>query len=307
MASVLDCPPVLVVFFNRPDVLRKNIQALSTIRPARLFFACDGPRAGVSADSIRIAECIRVVEVSVDWACSVDTFYADTNQGCDDWVPKAVSWFFSRVDAGIILEDDCVIDSGFAGFAAELLKKYRDKPEVMNISAANFQRQTWGDGDYYYSVYPANWGWATWARAWKHYSQTLIDFDEFVCHEGGLDKTIDGGQLRFWRRFYRGLHSGRFTFWDAKWVFSIWRQGGVSITPNMNLVTNIGYGEAATHTKNLTSEMLRPIAPVDFPLSHPSGFLGPCRQADAFLYESRYRPRILARLAGLVKKILRLE
>jgi len=30
---------------------------------------------------------------------------------------------------------------------------------------------------------------------------------------------------------------------------SIWHKGGLSVTPNVNLVSNIGFGEDATHTK----------------------------------------------------------
>ena len=137
------CPPVLVVFFNRPDVLRQNLRALSRIAPRHMFLACDGPREGVRIDRSRVEECQRLALEMVDWDCNVETLFAERNHGCDAWVPNAVSWFFSRVEAGIILEDDCVIDDGFARFAAELLEKYRDEPRVMNISAANFQNKVW--------------------------------------------------------------------------------------------------------------------------------------------------------------------
>ena len=46
------------------------------------------------------------------------------------------------------------------------------------------------------------------------------------------------------------LAKNKINFWDAKWYFSIWMQKGISITPNINLVRNIGFGNDATHTKD---------------------------------------------------------
>jgi len=38
--------------------------------------------------------------------------------------------------------------------------------------------------------------------------------------------------------------------WDYQLTFSIWKNKGVSIIPNVNLVTNIGFDDMATHTIN---------------------------------------------------------
>lgn len=300
------CPPILVVFFNRPDVLRLNLQALSRIAPRQMFFACDGPRSSVPVDSSRVEECRRIAREMVDWDCSVETLYADSNHGCDSWIPKAVSWFFSRVDAGIILEDDCVIDSGFARYAAELLEKFRDDPRVMSISAANFQDRTWGEGDYYFSVYPSNWGWATWARAWKAYDSQLDRVEIFIKSPGFSSLIPNSAQRRYWVRFYRALRSGKYTFWDSKWVLSIWAAGGLAVGPNQNMVTNVGFGEDATHTKHDQSRLQREIRHPTFPLRHPHTDLVPCVAADTKHFKVIYRPRLLARLWQLKHLVSRL-
>jgi FkbM family methyltransferase len=45
--------------------------------------------------------------------------------------------------------------------------------------------------------------------------------------------------------------------WDIQWHFAIIKNKGLSITPNTNLVKNIGFGEDATHTKRIENWNLR--------------------------------------------------
>lgn len=299
------CPPILLVFFNRPDVLRKNIQALSHIAPRQLFLAGDGQRQGVPTDRRLIEECRCIAEQIVDWDCNVETLFADCNYGCDDWVPKAITWFFSKVESGIILEDDCIIDDGFVRFASELLEKYKDEHRVMNISAANFQDRVWGDGDYYFSLYPANWGWASWARAWRVYDGHLERIERFMKEPGGLTSLItDSEQRRYWTRFYKMLLKGKYTFWDAKWLLSMWCSKGVSITPNGNLVRNIGFGVDATHTKDMSDGVQLEIEDIGDVIAHPFQGLEVCAGADRYLFESRYRPKLSARVRSLMARML---
>ncbi len=296
-----DCPPVLVVFFNRPDVLRQNLRALSRIGPRQLFLACDGPREGVPTDHTRVEECQRLALEMVDWDCVVETMFAVRNHGCDSWVPEAVSWFFSRVDSGIILEDDCVIDHGFARFAAELLDKYRDEPRVMNISAANFQNKIWGEADYYFSAYPSNWGWASWARAWRAYDGQLDRVECFIKTPRFASLITNRTQRRFWMRFYKALRAGERTFWDAKWLLSIWASDGVSITPNMNLVRNVGFGDDATHTKDKSDAVVMTINDLPRELIHPVTSYDISVEADKYLFSLRYKPKLYARAKNLFR------
>ena len=39
--------------------------------------------------------------------------------------------------------------------------------------------------------------------------------------------------------------------WDYQWIFTIWNNNGFCITPNYNLISNIGFDDSGTHTKNV--------------------------------------------------------
>jgi hypothetical protein len=79
----------------------------------------------------------RHVFSGIDWPCEVRTQFQDGNLGCKRGVGTAIDWFLSEVDAGIIVEDDCVPTMDFFRFCAELLDRYRDAAEVMMIGGHN--------------------------------------------------------------------------------------------------------------------------------------------------------------------------
>jgi len=298
--------PTLVIFFNRPKILVHQIISLKKNKPRDMYFAADGPRQNTFSDIYNLKECKKIVSEMVDWDCDLHFLYEEINYGCDYFVPKAIDWFFSNVDCGIILEDDCLISSDFYRFSGELLERYRDNDRVMNISSANFQIKSWGEADYYYSAYPANWGWATWARAWKKFSPDMSGLNQFLSNEDLFEKIVPNPNHRkFWTYFFEGLKSGKYTFWDAKWVYSIWKNDGVSIAPNINMVSNIGYGDSATHTKNKDAGMDRAYGILGELILHPPDKIQVCYEADLFLFKTRYKPTIKGRFQKLLKMIFR--
>ena len=292
--------PILVIFFNRPTILASLLQSLEKFKPTELFFACDGARSDV--DQANIMACINIIKEKISWVCTVKTYSSEKNYGCDTFVPKAIDWFFSQVESGIILEDDCLISEEFYMFASELIIKYFNDHRVMNISAPNFQLQKWGVADYYFSIYPLNWGWATWRRAWNLYDASLKDID-ILYGQFNFPDSFNLEEKRYWVRFFRGLHAGKYTYWDAKWVYSMWKNGGISISPNVNLSSNIGFGESATHTKKKLYKHNLPIEKIQKPLRHPSDVKCSYPDADRFQFLNSYRPTWIGRFNAFVAKV----
>ena len=94
-------------------------------------------------------------------------------------VSSAIDWFFSQVEEGIILEDDCLPDQSFFPFCEKLLCYYRNDTRVMMIGGLNYVSGLEIKESYYFSKYYAIWGWATWKRAWRLYDKKLSGWPEF--------------------------------------------------------------------------------------------------------------------------------
>ena len=77
------------------------------------------------------------------------------------------------------------------------------------------------------------------------------------------------GLIKFWKKFFLRLQNSEVTYWDAKWIYSIWMKNALSITPNVNLVKNIGFGVDATHTKASHDVPQLEILGLTLPILHP--------------------------------------
>ncbi len=235
--------PVLLLGFNRPDKLRKVIEPLRSIRPQRVFVSVDGPRAGKAGEAERCRATQQVAEAEIDWPCAKTFLFRPQNLGCRAAVSGAITWAFEQVDELIIIEDDCVIDPSFVTMCRVLLDRHRDDTRIWNVAAVNFQQGIQrGDGDYYASKYPHCWGWATWKRAWGHYTDDMTSLSP--CDE----RHSNPQERDYWQLIFDKCVNGKVDSWAYRWVFSCWKQGGLTLLPNVNLVSNIGFDEEATHT-----------------------------------------------------------
>ena len=263
-------PPVLVLAFNRPDTARRVFEVLRVARPDALYFAVDGARTGKHEESERVAQVQSLVEM-IDWKCEVKTLFRKTNLGCKIAVSEAISWFFDQEEAGVILEDDCLAHPSFITFAGELLERYRDDERVMLISGNNFQfgRRRTSDS-YYFSRYNHIWGWASWRRSWKLYDHGMKAWPAVRDGKWLEDILGDSRAAAYWARIFDTTFHERNTSWAYRWTFSCWINDGLSILPNINLVSNIGFGSEATHTFDGESPIANlPLAEMSFPLQHP--------------------------------------
>ena len=111
---------VLILFFNRPEVLKPVFDEVRKAQPARLFLYQDGPRG--ERDMPGIEACRKIME-QVDWPCEVHRMFQEKNYGCDPSEFISQRWAFSQVDKCIVLEDDDVPTQSFFRFCKEMLDR----------------------------------------------------------------------------------------------------------------------------------------------------------------------------------------
>jgi hypothetical protein len=283
--------PVLFLVFNRPDTTKKVLERIREIRPSKLFVAADGPRAGKKDENEKCEEVRNIILKGVDWPCEVKTLFRDSNLGCGHAVSGAITWFFENVEEGIILEDDTLPDLSFFNFCKTLLEKYRNDDKIKMIGGNNFQSGKWrGDGSYYFSAYSHIWGWAAWRRTWREYDFTLSGHDDVTIVKA-LDQYFSDKKIKkHWLEVFHQLQSGKFDTWDLQLLFCILKKGGKTIIPNVNLVTNIGFGMGATHTAN-KNDVLSDIPHESLDkIVHPKN-IAINEDADAFTFHNFFQPR----------------
>jgi hypothetical protein len=261
--------PILLVIYNRPDNTRRVVEALRPIRPTQLFVAADGPRPNCPED-LEKCPLARQAATVIDWPCDVKTRFLEGNVGCGPAVSSAITWFFEHVEHGVILEDDCIPHPDFFPFCGELFERYAGDQRIMRITGLSPYPVRNYPYDYHFSQRFHCSGWGTWCRAWKHFSYEMAAIDETEFLE--MVRTYYPFHFRRKRRLekFRQARSGLLKTWAFRWEVACYAQNGLTIVPERNLITNIGFGEGATHTQSANPVFGNLEAhPLKFPLRHP--------------------------------------
>jgi hypothetical protein len=261
--------PVAFIIFNRPDTTKRVFAEIAKARPPKLLIIADGPRENHPGEAEKCAA-VRAIVDDVNWDCEVLTNYSDVNLGCKRRVSRGLNWVFDTVDEAIILEDDCLPHPTFFRFCEEMLKKYRYDERIAMISGDNFQFGRKRTGySYYFSRYSHIWGWASWRRAWGNYDIDMKLWPEIRDGDWLEDLLGDKKSVWYWRYIFKNVYEGKTDTWDYQWTFSCWIQSALTVIPNVNLVSNIGFDAKAEHTKVKDKFAGIETEPMSYPISHP--------------------------------------
>jgi hypothetical protein len=297
--------PVAFIIFNRPDTTERVFAEIARARPPKLLVVGDGPRNNREGEAEKVAAARAIID-RVDWPCEVVTNYSEANLGCKIRVSSGLDWVFEQVPEAIILEDDCLPHPTFFRFCEELLERYRDDQRIGMISGDNFQfGLTINHDSYYFSNFNHIWGWASWRSRWQHdYDVQMKSWPQ--VRDGGrlMDWVIDKYERDALKDTFERVYQGGIDTWDYQWAFASRLNGRMAVMPNVNLISNIGFGADATHTtgENEFSNML--VSPINFPLKHPTMFFV-SRLLDGNFAKRAAQNSLKHRIKSALKKFLK--
>jgi len=287
--------PIVFLIYNRPALTARVFSLIRQLQPARLLVVADGPKLDRPADAEACAETRAVID-QMDWDCQLERNYSDVNLGCARRVSSGLDWAFSLVETAIILEDDCVPEPSFVGVAVLGEDRYRDDQRIMAIAGNNYQfGRCRLSTSYYFSRYNHCWGWATWRRAWQHFDYEMRLWPS-VRDQGWLYDILQSQTAsQVWRTAFQRTYDGVYDSWAYRWTLACWLQSGLSILPNVNLVSNVGFDAGGTHNRrrNIMAEMST--QPLTLPLQHPPYVIRDAR-ADEFTQNILFSTQFIHRV-----------
>lgn len=243
--------PILLLVFNRPEQTALVFKKICDLKPAKLYIAADGARENQNGELEKCLES-RYILNKIDWDCKVYTLFRETNLGCRVAVSSALDWFFDLEVEGIVLEDDCLPHADFFTFCEIMLEKYRYDTRIGHISGSNFQfgKHRGGDSSYYYSRLTHVWGWASWRRVWKGYDVDMKSFPTFKSSQKLGSISGYSEFYEYWLSNFESVYMKLVNTWDIQLSYHNLINNSLSIMPNVNLISNIGFTDDATHTKH---------------------------------------------------------
>ncbi len=260
-----------MLLYNRADLAEKQLNyIIQELKAPKVYIAIDGPKAN-QVDQKNVAEVLEVAKKARKQAprgCEVIISSSESNLGCKRGVLKAVDWFFSKEPEGIIIEDDCVPEPSFFQFCDELLVRYRDDQRVGLICGSNPMVSTPVKDSYIFSNQTIIWGWAAWRRSWRD-TEAVRKIESKLLENPQLNTFLLKKTSAKHLATFSKVLDNKIDTWDYIWYFTTLLSNRLAIVPQHNAVTNIGFGDRATHTHLRTTQAELPTRPIEFPLRHP--------------------------------------
>ena len=239
--------PIALFVYNRPAHLIRTLSSLQAnllAGDSHLHVFSDGPK---DIDDIQAVEEVRNVIKRVGGFAGISVQEQTGNLGLAQSVIKGVTELSDTYGRVIVLEDDLIVAPGFLTFMNQALERYADVSRIMQVSGYMFPiSQAVKLGDVFLSRKPASWGWATWKRAWSHFSH---DSDELLSHIRSARRQwefdIDGSYPYF--KMLEQQAAGKMDVWGVRWYASMFLQRGLCVYPTQSLVSNMGMDGSGTH------------------------------------------------------------
>ncbi|WP_448701694.1 glycosyltransferase [Mucilaginibacter sp. AW1-3] len=238
--------PIALFVYNRPEHTRRTLNYLKNnllADESRLYIFSDA--AKTDADAGKVEE-VRTLIKEAEGFKAVKIIERKTNLGLANSIIAGVTQLVNEYGKVIVFEDDLLSSPYTLTYFNQALNRYANTDKVMHIGAymypltGNFLPQT-----FFYRA-ATSWGWATWARAWKHFEpdvdKLIAQFDQKKISQFSID-----GSMNFWKQVQE-FKSGKNNSWAIRWYASIFLQGGLTLNPAHSLIQNIGNDGSGIHS-----------------------------------------------------------
>lgn len=228
--------PVVMFVYNRLNVTRRTIESLQRNEGAKetvLHIYSDG---GKDSKTWKQVKRLRKYLATVEGFKEVYIVEREVNYYIERNVIEGVTEVVGKYGKVIVLEDDIVTSRYFLSYVNEALKVYAANPEVMHVAGFTPLWLEGGD-DIYFTSHMSGYGaWATWKDRWERFqayttSEQALDGlnenDRCVLEHGGIFPCL--------KLLYKNPIP-----WDICWYITIYKSGGLCLSPARTLVRNIG-------------------------------------------------------------------
>lgn len=237
--------PILLFVYNRPEHVRRNIQALlknELAAESELFIYSDAAKDETSQAAVKE---VRTFIRSIQGFKKITITERTENWGLARSIIDGVTTLINRYGRVIVLEDDLVVAPHFLQFMNDALETYRDEERVGHIQACDFTHDP-SLPDTFFIKWTGSWGWGTWDRAWKHFN---ADGKALLAEleSRKLTYTFDFNGKYGYTRMLRRQIEGKNNSWAIRWNASLFLKDILSLNVGKSLVQNEGFDGSGTN------------------------------------------------------------
>jgi hypothetical protein len=271
-----DLAPVVLFIYNRPNHVRKTLEALSQnllADQSALYVFADGPKVQATAADLKSISEARAVVGEKKWCKEVVLVERERNMNLEDNIIDGITTVINRHGKAIMLDDDLITSPYFLQYCNSGLDIYKNHKQVFSINSYMLPIDFETPPETFLSpVATSSTGWATWADRWSLFEETPafipdIDADVFLQDRFNVGLMNKMYMLKFMNT------------WDIRWYYTAFIRNGLGVFTTRSLTLNIGFDGSGTHKggEDLIQELYIDPMPVIYQesinLRHYSKFL----------------------------------
>lgn len=242
--------PVLLIGFNRPELLLERVRELLFNRVEVLHISIDGNKSLIYEMQSTVNEIIKMCEGK----CLLSTHLHLENLGLAKHITSEISKMLSIYPQVLVIEDDIEIGENFYNNMNNGLKELKDrstKGVVSGFSPLVKSRFLPLTNKWRTSPYFNCWGWICSQEVWKNYVLDISD----VSINTELQSSKTWKQLNKWQQYlwlsrFIKIQRSPFHTWDIQFQYMCFKYEMLNISPIFSITNNGGFNDSrSAHTK----------------------------------------------------------
>lgn len=238
--------PVAFFTYNRPEHTRKALGALSkcrNIESCEFYLFSDGSHSDEAKSDVGATR-----KVLHQWAKDFNARVLEQprNLGLAKSIVTGVTDLCNQYGRVIVVEDDLIVSPDFLDYMIQSLDHYENENHVMQVGGFTLSPPSGLTTDTFLLPVTSTWGWATWQRAWQHFSWEPVGLeiakrDVEWLHRFNLNETCAFSSM------LEDRIAGRNDSWGILWWYAVSRLNGLVVYPAQSLVWNGGFDGSGIH------------------------------------------------------------
>jgi hypothetical protein len=242
--------PVLLIGFNRPELLEMRVKELLQNKVTILSISIDGNELIRNEMELSLSK----IEKMCENKCRLTTKLHSKNLGLAKHITSEITRMLGIYPEIIVLEDDIEIGNNFLTNMNNGLRTLREKNNigiVSGFSPITEKVKLPMSNQWRTSPYFNCWGWVCTREVWQYY---VLDLSDHNINQG-LEKSRTWNRLNKWQQYlwlsrFIKIQRTPYHTWDIQFQYMCFKYEMLNISPLFSITNNAGFEDfRSIHTK----------------------------------------------------------
>ena len=239
---------VLLLGFNRPELLKKRVNEIYESKVENLYISIDGGRESHTKEMDEFKKCAQNKFSELHF---FNLNHHENNLGLVKHVVGEIYKVLNNHHYIIVIEDDIKISKNFISNMIIGLSIHKNENSIGIVSGYSPLYFKYAKNKWRTSRYPYMWGWACSKEVWQNYEYNLseVDIEQKLMNAKSWN-NLKPSQKEKWLWVFKTAQENPLKTWDSQFIFLSYSKDFINLAPVFSIVGNEGFNDLrATHTR----------------------------------------------------------